>query len=241
MLVAVGVVTLARSTGSSTCAAAKLRLGVDPSIDQLLPEGDEERAFYERARKLFGSDEFVLVVLEADDVFTPDRLERVQRISERVAALDGVHRVVSLANASDVIGSGADLSVGAALRDGAHRSRGAGAAARARHGAPDLRRESGLPRRGRHRDPGLLRSHLGPRVRGAPALGADRAIAEQERGDAQLFITGAPHVKVMLAETLLAEMRVILPAILAVAALFACSRSAPCAAWRWWPLRSRSR
>ena len=45
------------------------------------------------------------------------------------------------------------------------------------------------------------------------------AIAEQERGDAQIFITGAPHVKVVLAETLLAEMRVILPAILAVAAL----------------------
>jgi predicted RND superfamily exporter protein len=97
-LVVVALITVAALHGIVDLRSGALRLRVDPSIDQLLPQGDEERAFYERARQLFGSDEFVLLVLAADDVVTPDRLARIQRITERVAALDGVHRVLSIAD-----------------------------------------------------------------------------------------------------------------------------------------------
>ena len=51
-----------------------VRLEVDPGIDRLLPAGDEERRFYDRARELFGNDETLLLVLETEDVFQPEAL-----------------------------------------------------------------------------------------------------------------------------------------------------------------------
>lgn len=60
------------------------RIRVDPAIDRLLPDEDEDRRFYDRAREIFGDDEFVLLVVEADDVFRADVLAGVQRITERL-------------------------------------------------------------------------------------------------------------------------------------------------------------
>ena len=63
-----------------------MRLQIDSSIDSMLPEGDGDRAFYDRARLLFGSDETILVALIADDVFSSDNLERIERLTRRPGA-----------------------------------------------------------------------------------------------------------------------------------------------------------
>jgi predicted RND superfamily exporter protein len=78
------------------------RLRVETTIERLIPEHDEERRFFDGFRERFGSDEFVLVVLVADDVLSAENLERLRRVTERVGALDGIQRVVSLTNAIDV-------------------------------------------------------------------------------------------------------------------------------------------
>ena len=198
-----------------------MQLRVDPSIDQLLPEGDDERAFYERARLLFGSDEFVLVVLAADDVVTPDRLARIQRITERVAALDGVDRVLSIANATDIRGVDGDIAVGPFFEtvptDPAEIAR-----LRERLLSHPVYADNLIASDGRTTMLLAYFDHISDREFVARRLSLQiQAIADAERGDAQIFVTGAPHVKLALSETLLAEMRFILPAILAVAALLA--------------------
>ena len=58
----------------------ELRLEIDPSIESMLPEEDEGRQFYDYIRRLFGSDETVLVALVDDDIFSTANLLRVQRI-----------------------------------------------------------------------------------------------------------------------------------------------------------------
>ena len=81
-----------------------LRLEFDPSIDALLPEGDEEVEFYREMREKFGGDETMIVALSADDSFTAENLRRVKRLTERLE-IEHVHRVLSLATAVTVSGT----------------------------------------------------------------------------------------------------------------------------------------
>jgi hypothetical protein len=96
VLAAVAAITAAALAGIGDPRAAARARWFDPSVDALLPGDDAERVFYERIRRLFGSDEAVLVALEGD-VFTPEGLARVERLTERLQALPRVERVVSLA------------------------------------------------------------------------------------------------------------------------------------------------
>lgn len=80
------------------------RLMIDPSTNRLLPEDDEAKIFYDYTRKVFGSDETLLIVLGADDVFAPDVLSRVERLTDRLGRIEEVHHVVSLSNALDIRG-----------------------------------------------------------------------------------------------------------------------------------------
>jgi predicted RND superfamily exporter protein len=85
-----------------------IRLTLDPSSSALFPRNDPTRDFYEHVRKLFGSDETLVVALvdEKNGVFTQANLERVQRLTDQLAELPGVHHVTSLANALNIRGAG---------------------------------------------------------------------------------------------------------------------------------------
>jgi predicted RND superfamily exporter protein len=83
----------------------EIRLSFDASTDRLLPEGDEDKAYYDYVRRLFGSDETMLVALVVEDVFTAGVLRSVDRITKRIEKLEGVHHVLSLTNAINIIGS----------------------------------------------------------------------------------------------------------------------------------------
>jgi len=80
----------------------EVHLQVDSSVDRLLPDGDEAREYLERMSRKFGIKDSLLVVLVMDDVFTAEGLENVARVSERLAAMEGVRRVVSLATALNI-------------------------------------------------------------------------------------------------------------------------------------------
>lgn len=87
------------------------RLHVDPSVERVVPDAGEDRLFYERVRRMFGSDETLVVALAADDVFTPDVLERMLRLTERLEAIEGVHNVLSLSTALDIRSVEGDLEI----------------------------------------------------------------------------------------------------------------------------------
>jgi predicted RND superfamily exporter protein len=76
----------------------ELQLRVDPSEESLLGPNYEGLAFYQFARRLFGNDETLLIAIEADDVFSPRTVDLVSRLTTRLARVEGVQSVVSLAN-----------------------------------------------------------------------------------------------------------------------------------------------
>jgi predicted RND superfamily exporter protein len=82
----------------------EVRLQLDSSFDRLLPKEGRDREIYEQFREVFGSDEKVIVALHSENVFTPENLARVKSISERIAKIKGVHRVVSLTTARHIVG-----------------------------------------------------------------------------------------------------------------------------------------
>lgn len=75
------------------------RFRVDASTDSLVLEDDPDARRYDRTRLLFGSDEFVLVGVRRDDLFTPDGVAAVASLHGRFAAIEGVQDVLSIANA----------------------------------------------------------------------------------------------------------------------------------------------
>ncbi len=81
--------------------ARSIRL--DASVETLLAEGDAEQVYYREIRELFGSDEIGVVGIFADDVYAPDVLRKIQRLTEEIAKVDGVAEVVSLTNAVDPV------------------------------------------------------------------------------------------------------------------------------------------
>ena len=80
-------------------SSGRIQLQVDPSAERLLAADDEANVFYQSSRRIFGNDETVLLLLQAEDVFSGKNLDLIARLTHRLERLDGVIRVVSLSNA----------------------------------------------------------------------------------------------------------------------------------------------
>lgn len=75
---------------------------IDTSAEGFMVDRDPARVVYERFRQQFGTDSVTLVILRADDVFRPDVLAAVRRLTDLIEQLEGVVRVESLATARRV-------------------------------------------------------------------------------------------------------------------------------------------
>jgi predicted RND superfamily exporter protein len=218
VLALLALATLAALHGIVDLRSGHVRIEVDPGIDRLLPAGDEERRFYDRARELFGNDQTLLLVLEGDDVFAPDALEQVQRLTRRLEQVPGVERVISLASAVEIEDRGGDIYVGPFFEDV---PRDAAALARLRAAVEShpiyrsLVTEDGgatslLLTLGAISDREFVERRLSEEV---------LALAQQEAPGARLSVTGIPHAKLVLSRTILSEMAFIVPGVLGVTAL----------------------
>ena len=87
------------------------RLRIDPSLNEMLPEDDAARRFYEELLERFGSDDVVFVVLRSPELFTPEGLETIARASEAADQAEGVHHVESLATALRLRAADEDLEI----------------------------------------------------------------------------------------------------------------------------------
>jgi len=67
---------------------------------RVIPEEDPDLINYERFKKLFGADNgTIIVAVEADDPFTPARLNALHSVGDRISRMEGVLRVLSPTNA----------------------------------------------------------------------------------------------------------------------------------------------
>lgn len=84
------------------------RLSIDNSIEAWFVEDDPALVSYQTFLEEFGNDEVVVIAIHgSDDVFAPDRLERLARLSSALEEIGGVARVHSLAN-TGVLVAGAE-------------------------------------------------------------------------------------------------------------------------------------
>ena len=84
------------------------RIRVDSTIESVFPAGDPELAFYERARETFGGDDIGVIGVQAQDLFAAQTLAKIARVTEAVARVPGVERVLSVTNAVDPFSEGAE-------------------------------------------------------------------------------------------------------------------------------------
>jgi predicted RND superfamily exporter protein len=93
------------------------QIRVDSAIETLLPADDDDRRYYRQTRATFGSEEATVIAIFAPDVFAPNVLSRIDRLSNRLAEIEGVREVVSLTTVRGVESDEYGVSVGKLLRE----------------------------------------------------------------------------------------------------------------------------
>jgi uncharacterized protein len=219
VILAAVAATLVSLAGLVDLRTGEPRLTVDPSADQLLPSSGPDRELYERMRKLFGTDEAIVIALGADDIFSSDALDRIARITHRLEAIDGVNHVLSISSALNVHTLEGELIVAPFYET-----------------VPTAPRELEQLRRDVNDNPIYGGSLVSRDARSAAILVyldrmPDRELIErgltqqvqqvldEEDPDGQVWISGTPWFKVAASQIILSELGWMLPAILAILAV----------------------
>jgi predicted RND superfamily exporter protein len=213
VLVALTALAAARLVDSST---GRFRLEIDVSMNRLLPEGDEGKEYYDFVRRVFGSDETMLVAIHADDVFTTENLTRVARLTDRIRQVEGVKDVVSLTNALNIRGTEDGLDLRPFVTEVPEDPR---ELERIRREALENPIYSGNLVSSDGRTTALLVYFLDFSDRDFMERGIDdriQEIAQAEAGDAEIWLSGGPHFKVAQIRYQMQDLRRNLPMILVV-------------------------
>jgi predicted RND superfamily exporter protein len=94
-------VVLANLALGAALGAFALQLRIENSLESLLPAGDPEVDYYARTRAVFGSDDVGVIGVLTDDLLVPATIEKIARVTEAIARIEGVERTLSITNAVD--------------------------------------------------------------------------------------------------------------------------------------------
>jgi len=198
-----------------------LRVSVDPSLDPLVAHDDPAREYYETVRKRFGNDESVLVLLQVEDAYSSDTLRRLARLSEALYAIAGVAEVTTLANTALPRREGNELrferlreqdyddpALPARLREGVENN----ALLRGQLVSADGRAAAVVVTLEPQSDREMLDRHLSDLI---------IAAADAEAGpQVQIAVTGAAIVRSATSETVMRQLRWVIPAIVVMLMAF---------------------
>jgi len=125
------VVAVAIALITALAAAGASRVGFDSDIEIWFLEDEPNLLKYKQFIDRFDADEIAIIGIFADDVFAPEVLSAIQKLSEEAADLEQAYKVRSLANVKIARSRGrsdrscSDVSVAAlignAFRDSADR------------------------------------------------------------------------------------------------------------------------
>ncbi|TFH22523.1 MAG: hypothetical protein E4H03_08230 [Myxococcales bacterium] len=108
-----GGIVMAFSLVAALAAAAATEVRIDSSVEKLLAAHDPARAMDAVAKEEFGNDEILMVGFDLGAAYSLVDVRKLAALTERVASLEGVRRVRSLANTEDVRASGDGLDTSA--------------------------------------------------------------------------------------------------------------------------------
>src|SRR5215470_11620460 len=94
-------VVLAYFGATILMALAARQVRIEGSIESILPRHDPAVEYYSGVRAAFGSDDIGVVGVRAPNLFSTATLTKIARVTDRLAAIDGVERVLSLTNTVD--------------------------------------------------------------------------------------------------------------------------------------------
>lgn len=201
---------------------------IDSSLDSLLPDNDPERQYYNDVVRLFGSENVAVIGILADNIYTPQTLEKIRRLTDEFRKIPEVKSAFSLTNAPDiiakVIGEEQELlvpTIPATVEEAAtikekvatqpiyHKNL---VAADGRAAAINIFFVESIT------DNEFVRRGVDEKI---------QAIIDQAQGPEQIYYTGLPHFKAVSARTIVEDLSYLLPAalILILVVLFLCLRS----------------
>jgi predicted RND superfamily exporter protein len=96
------VAVVANLAVTAILAVYALHVRIENSLESVMPSGDPEVEYYERVRRVFGSDDVAVVGVRADDIFVPATIEKIARVTNALGKIEGVEGVVSITNMVEV-------------------------------------------------------------------------------------------------------------------------------------------
>lgn len=219
ILLLVATLTVLALTQIIDLQTGRLHLEIDPSANRLLSEDLPAKQFYDQARRMFGSDETFVIMLTADDVFTSDIFERINRMTRRISDVESVHHVVSLTNAVDIRSTGDGLDI-APFFDSMTENPAAIKTIRKRVLNNPIYSGSLVSKEGDATVIIVSFQDIADRdfiKRGIHDRIVD--IVNEEKGEYEISLTGAPHFKVAIIRTLIHDLVWIPPLITLVLAV----------------------
>lgn len=87
------------------------------NVDYFTLEDHPDTRFYEQFKKIFGNDEFFVIAFQKPDLFSMESLLLIKDLTQKLAGLEGVRDVLSLANVNDTRGGDAVFEVRPFLQD----------------------------------------------------------------------------------------------------------------------------
>ena len=187
---------------------------LDSSIESLLPKDDPEKEYYEEVRRLFGSDEIVVIGLVAENVYTPEVLKKIQRITEAIREIPEVKSVASLTNAQDVIRTVAETDT-LLIPDIPSSTQGWDALKRRVAEHPVYLKNLVSPDgRAAAINVTFLQSVSDEAFRRLGLNDKIQAILDKENGPERLYYTGLPRFKVHMVESMQQDLKHSLPLVL---------------------------
>lgn len=90
------VVTLFLFAVTAFALAGMQRLQVDTGINSLIPSDDPSRLVYQKVMGEFGTDNKTIIYIKDKDLWTPEKLTRIEQLHQSLEKIDGVTRVDGL-------------------------------------------------------------------------------------------------------------------------------------------------
>jgi len=219
------LITLGSLIGIYDPIQGRARLGIDPSLNEMLPASDPARLFYEELLERFGSDDVVVIALVSDRLFTPAGLQTVQRATAALAGADHVHHVEGLATALRIRPVDGDVEIAGFLEEPVETLEDAERLREELVGDP-LRAGSLVSSDGRATailvtfEPMAERRFLDESIDLRTLEVAREAV--REMSGMRVVMAGTPHVKAEVGRLLSRELVMMVPVVLVLMALLSC-------------------
>ena len=92
------------------------RAEINPDMESFIYEGMPSRINTNLIEDIFGGDEMVMILFEADDILNKETLSRVKRVNKDLKEVEGIDETLSLFDAKNIKGEDVAMIVDPAIR-----------------------------------------------------------------------------------------------------------------------------